>query len=149
MYHNILHCTDLCENHFQMCQQAVTIAQHFSAKLFLLHVIEPPPSLQLAQGLGFAEFDYPVKEDAITVMSVLGDALNIPLEQQFVEVGSIKSHILQKLEELQCSLLIIGSHTPKLPAILSNTAHEVISSAGCDVLIVRENIKAEKHQKLS
>ena len=138
MYKHILHATDLSENHFHMCQQAVEIAKHFNAKLYLLHVIEPPASLQLAQGLGFAEFDSPIKDDAQTVMAVLGDALNIPLDQQFVEIGSIKTHVLSKAGALNCGLIIIGSHTQrKLPAFLESTAHHILRDAACDVLTVK------------
>ena len=138
MYNHILLATDLSENHFEMCQQAVNIAKSFNATLFLLHVIEPPPSLQLAQGLGFAEFDTPIREDALTVMSVLGEALNIPIDRQFVEIGSIKVHTLQKVDELNCELIIIGSHThSKLPAFLGSTAHAIVHQAPCDVLTMR------------
>jgi universal stress protein A len=143
MYTHILHATDLSKNHFDMCQQAIEIAKCFHAKLFLLHVIEPPPSLQLAQGLGFAEFDSPVKEDAMTVLSVLGDTFNIPKEHLFVEVGSIKAHVLQKAIDLACNLIIIGSHTPsKLPAFLGSTAHAVVHQAPCDVLTIKATNKA-------
>jgi nucleotide-binding universal stress UspA family protein len=138
MYANILHATDLRENHFEMCRRAMDIANCFQAKLYLLHVIEPPASLQLAQGLGFAEFDPPVKDDAQSVMRVLGEALNIPEKRQFVEVGSIKMHVLEQVKELGCELIIIGSHIPtKLPAFLGSTAHAVVHQAKCDVLTIR------------
>lgn len=141
MYTHILHATDLSENHFHMCQQAMDIAKRFHAKLYLLHVIEPPATLQIAQGLGFAEFDSPVIDDAQAVMAVLGDALTIPLEQQFVEIGPIKTRILDKAKELGCTLIIIGSHTPtNIPAFLGNTAREVIHHAECDVLTIRTNL---------
>jgi universal stress protein A len=138
MYTTILHATDLSENHFHMCQQAVDIAKCFHAKLFLMHVIAPPASLQLAQGLGFAEFDHPIKDDAETVMRTLGEALNIPVKQQLVDIGSIKMCILNKVEELACNLIIIGSHTPnKLPSFLGSTAHAIVHHAACDVLTLR------------
>ena len=138
MYTHILHATDLSENHFDMCQQAVEIAKCFHAKLYLLHVIQPPASLQLAQGLGFAEFDCPIKEDAEAVMRTLGEALKIPVNQQFVEIGSIKTNILNKVEELSCNLIIIGSHSPSgLPAFLGSTAHAIVHHAKCDVLTLR------------
>lgn len=138
MYTHMLHATDLSENHFEMCQQALEIAKRFKAKLYLLHVIEPPVSLQLAQGLGFAEFDNPVKEDAQTVMAVLGEALNIPEAQQFVEVGSIKTHVLNKVAELGCTLIIIGDNTPtKIPSFLNSTAHSIVHEAHCDVLTLK------------
>ena len=138
MYTHILFATDLSENHFELCQKAAKIAKSFKAKLFLLHVIEPPTSLQSAQGLGFAEFDHPIKTDAETVMRVLGEAINIPVNQQFVDIGSIKMHVLEKVKELNCDLLIIGSHTPShLPAFLGSTAHAVANAASCDVLTLR------------
>ncbi len=138
MYTHILHATDLSESHFHLCQQAVEIAKRFNAKLYLLHVIEPPASLQIAQGLGFAEFDSPIKDDSQAVMAVLGEALNIPVEQQFVEIGPITTHVQEKVKELGCTLIIIGSHSPtKLPAFLGSTAQDIIHDAKCDVLTLR------------
>lgn len=138
MYKHILHPTDLSESHFHMAEKAVKIAKDFNAKLYLLHVIEPPASLQIAQGLGFAEFDKPRKDDAIAVMNVLGDALNIPESQQFVEIGSIKMHVLEMIDKLACDLIIMGSHDPgHLPGFLGSTAHAIIQKAPCDVLTIR------------
>ena len=145
MYSTILHATDLNQDHFQLCQNAVEFAKHFNARLYLLHVIQPPASLQIAQGLGFAEFDKPVKDNAQTVMSVLGDSLGIPSNQLLVEVGSIKVNILNKAEELGCSLIIIGSHTPShLPPYLGSTAHAVSHYAKCDVLTIRNEVLKKK-----
>ena len=138
MYTTILHATDLSDNHFDICKKSSEIAKGFGAKLHLLHVIQPPQTLQLAQGLGFAELSAPVKEDAETVMRVLGEALNIPPEQQHVAVGPIKMHILDIVRELGCELIIIGSHTPgPLPAFLGSTANAVVYNAPCDVLTLR------------
>lgn len=138
MYTRILHATDLSQLHFKMCQKAVEIAKCFNAQLYLVHVIQPPATLQLAQGLGFAEFDVPVKDNAQTVMNVLSEALKIPTDQLFVEIGSVKHTILNKAEELACDLIIIGSHTPSnLPSLLGSTAHAVVHHAKCDVLTLR------------
>ena len=135
MYSIILHATDLRENHFDICKRAAALAHGFHAKLHLIHVIEPPPSLQLAQGLGFAEIAAPYKEGAETVMRTLGDALKIPVEQQHVEVGSIKQHILDEIERLAAELVIIGKHTPNaFPSFLGSTAHAIVHHAKCDVL---------------
>ena len=143
MYSCILHATDLSEDHFAMCQQAVKIANCFGASLHLLYVLEPPPSLQLAQGLGFAEFDSPVKEDAQAVMAVVGEAINIPTAQQHVAVGSIKMHILEQAKALGAELIIVGSHTPNtLPPLLGSTTHAIINHAHCDVLTIRSRSKS-------
>ena len=141
MYTHILHATDLCENHFHLCERAVAIAKRFHAKLYLLHVIEAPASLQLAQGLGFAEIENPMTSDAQAVMSVLGEALDIPATQQFVEIGSIKTHVLEKARALNCSLIIMGSHTQsKLPNFLGSSAQNIAHDARCDVLTLSDSV---------
>ncbi|STX29123.1 universal stress protein A UspA [Legionella beliardensis] len=143
MYKTILHATDLSENHYNLCQQAVKLAQCFKASLHFLHVIETPASLQWAQSLGFAELATPVKDDAITTMATLGEALNIPLAHQHVEVGSAYSHILNKANELNCDLIIIGSHSRhSLPpflgsSFLGSTANTIVHHAPCAVLTLK------------
>lgn len=145
MYANILHPTDLSQNHFDLSQKAAEIAKCFNAKLYLIHVIEPPKTLQFAQGLGFAEFDKPIKDDAEAVINILGDAINVPPEQQFVEIGSIKSHVLDKADEIACDLIIMGSHSPtNVPDFLGSTAHAVIHHAQCDVLTLMANQQLNK-----
>ena len=135
MYSTFIHATDLSQNHYAMCEEAKKIADKFNAQLYLMHEIEPPATLQLAQSLGFAEFDMPRREDAISVMQVIADSLNIPNEQIIVEVGSIKTHILNKIKELQCDMVILGKHSPDaLHHILGSTAHAVSQHAPCHVL---------------
>ncbi len=138
MYRHILHATDLSETHFDLCQQALAFAKHLGAKLSLIHVIEPPQTLQIAQGLGFAEMGAPVKDDAEVVMKVLGDALHLPAKQLFVEAGSVKQCVLEKLLALNCDLLLIGSHRPHdLSEILGSTARTLVEHAPTDVLTLR------------
>ena len=141
MYKIILHPTDLSESHYNIAERAATLAKNMNAKLFLIHVIEPPTSLQLAQSLGFAEFDKPRKDDAQSVLKVLGDALDIPEDQQIVEIGSIKKHILETASKINCDLIAMGSHEPDVvPGFLGSTAHAVVHYATCDVLTIRNNL---------
>ena len=139
MYNIILHATDLNSEHYNICEQAAAFARNFNAKLYMLHVIELPASLQLAQGLGFAEFDSPVslKVDAQAVMATIGEALDIPLGNQFVEIGSIKQHVLLKLQSLAADLLIIGHHTAhSIPSLLESSAHTLVNRAPCNILLL-------------
>lgn len=133
----ILHATDLAENHFSMCERAVDIAKKFHAKLYLLHVVETPSSMLLAQGLGFTEIDnpQPLLEDARSVMTLLGETFGIPKKQLLIELGTPKIHILQKEADLACQLIIVGHHASNL--ILGNTARAVVDAAKCDVLTLR------------
>ncbi len=138
MYTNILHATDLSETHFELCEQAVALSKKLDATLHLIHVIEAPATLQVAQGLGFAEIGAPVKDDAEVVMQVLGEALHLPSSQLFVEAGPIKQRVLEKLDELRCDLLVIGSHRPHdLSEILGSTARTLVEHAPSDVLTLR------------
>lgn len=134
----ILHATDLSEHHFRMCERAVDIAKQLHAKLYLMHVVETPSTLLLAQGLGFTEIENPepLLEDARGVMAVLGDTFKIPKKQLLVELGSAKQHILQKSTDLSCQMIIIGHHSAKL--MLGNTARSIADEAKCDVLTLRE-----------
>jgi len=137
MYTNILYATDLMNEHNHLTEKAVTIAKQFKAKLFLLHVIELSTSVQLAQGLGFIELVSPSKEAAQTVLSMIGDTYKIPEANQFVEIGSVKEHIFSKVKDLNCQLVIIGSHSSSGFNFLGSTAHATVNHAPCDVLTLR------------
>jgi universal stress protein A len=139
VYKTILFATDLKENHYNLCQKAVTFAKILGANIHFLHVIEIPSSLQWAQSLGFAELGVPVKDEAQAVLALLGDALNIPASNLHVEIGSAHTHILSKIKELGCDLVILGSHSVNsLPALPGSTGHAVAHHAPCDVLTLRE-----------
>ncbi|MDF1827811.1 MAG: universal stress protein [Legionellaceae bacterium] len=138
MYKTILHATDLSEAHFDLCEQAANLAKHFDARLYVIHVLESPAALQLAQGLGFAEIALPIKDDAEAVMATLGDALNLPKEQLLVESGSVKTNVLEISAALGCDLLIIGSHTSHdLSELMGSTARSLVEQAPIDVLTLR------------
>lgn len=138
MYHSILHATDLSENHFHMCQQAVKLAHALNADIYFIHVIEPPRSLVLAQSLGFAEMVNPAKDDAETVIRLLGENFNIPEDHLYVEVGSASQHILEKAKAISSDLIVLGSHYPShFPGFLGSTAQAIIHHAQCDVLTLR------------
>jgi universal stress protein A len=138
MYTNILFATDLLDKHKHLIEQAALIAEHFKATLYLLHVIELPTSYQVAQGLGFTELANPAKDDAQTVLSLIAEGINVPISQQFVEIGSVKDIIFKKVKDLNCQLVIVGSHsTHGLGSLLGSTAHAITNRAPCDVLTLR------------
>lgn len=139
MYKTILHATDLNTNHFDLCKKSVKLAHKFGAKLFLIHVIEIPTSLQLAQGLGFAELTAPIKDGAATVMSTLAEALNLPIEQFQIEIGSAHTHILEFGKKINCDLIILGSSPHSFPALLGSTGQNIMHHATGDVLVLHAN----------
>lgn len=133
----ILHATDLSENHFEMCERAVDLAKKLNAKLYLLHVVETPSTMVLAQGLGFTEIESPepLLEDARSVMTLLGETFGIPKKQLLIELGTPKQHILQKEADLACQMIIVGHHSTN--PMLGNTARSVVDDAKCDVLTLK------------
>lgn len=138
MYTNILLATDLSEMHFNICEKAVKIATALQAKLYLLHVVEVPAGIQLAQSLGFTELAQPSTDDAWTVMHLLGEALNIPADQLLVERGAIGDVITQKVHQLDCDLILVGNHTTEnLPSLIGSTTSYLILHAPCDVMTLR------------
>lgn len=138
MYKTILHATDLNNHHFDLCEKSVKLANALGASLYFLHVIEIPASLQWAHSLGFAELATPETDGAKEVMLALGDAFAIKNDHLFVEVGPAWTHILDKINQLSCDLLIIGSYSHRaLPTYLGSTAHAVIHHAPCDILTLR------------
>lgn len=140
LYQNVLHPTDLKENHFEMCRKAYEIAKRMDAKFYLMHVVEPPSALQLAQGLGFAEVMPPAIDAAKAVMATVADALELPEEQVFVESGSVKAHIFDRILLLPCDLLIVGKHSgEKLPSFIGSITHTTIHHAPCDILTLQNS----------
>ncbi|MCX7091472.1 MAG: universal stress protein [Legionellales bacterium] len=133
----ILHATDLSENHFDMCERAVDLAKKLNAKLYLLHVVETPSTMVLAQGLGFTEIESPepLLEDARSVMALLGETFGIPKKQLLIELGTPKQRILQKEADLACQMIIVGHHSTN--PMLGNTARSVVDDAKCDVLTLK------------
>lgn len=136
MYTHILHATDLHDKHFRFYEQAVRMAKTCQATLSLLHVIHPPTTLQIAQGLGFAEFDKPTEEDAETVLAVLAETFNISPEHLYVKTGCIKTHTTELIQTLGVDLLIIGAHTHSFWSLENNAKH-LSDDMPCDVLTLK------------
>lgn len=137
MYKTILHPTDLLENHFSLCEKAKKMADYHQAKLYLVHIIEIPQMHLLAQNLGFAELVAPAKEDAQTVLKTICEALHLPLTHQFVEIGTIKHHILERAEALKSDLIIMGQHSSHGLHLLGSTTYHIVQHAPCDVLTLK------------
>jgi universal stress protein A len=136
MYKTILHATDLGNQHFHLCEKAYSLAKFFHAKLYFIHVIELPTSLQVAQGLGFTQLALPGKDDALMVMQVLGENFQLPMDNLLVETGSIAEQVELKAKLLQIDLIIIGQHQGGITH-LGNHSQSIIRQAPCDVVTIK------------
>jgi nucleotide-binding universal stress UspA family protein len=137
-YKKILHATDLQGDHFKLCEKVAAFAKLHQAELYLIHVIEIPGSLLIAQTLGFTELVAPAKEDAKAVLKTVAEAIHISTQHTIVKFGSVKQHVTETAVKLQCDLIIIGSHsTHELSDMLGTTAWHISQHAPCDVLMIR------------
>lgn len=138
MFKYLLHATDLKEQHYDYCEQAIRIAKKLEAELFFLHVLEVPQSWQIAQNLGFAE-NIPLPfEDTRTLLNVLGEQFHLPPDHMLLMQGSPKHKIIECIHELQIDLLLIGSPSnPFLQGEMTHISHHLVDQAPCSVLLMR------------
>ena len=138
MFKTILHATDLREYHLEYCEEAVKIAKYLKAELFFLHVLDLPPSWQLAQSLGLVENQpYPIEETKL-VLNVLAEQFNLPQENMLLMEGSTKVKIIDCITELQIELLVIGSGSnPLLQGEMTHLSHYLADHTPCDLLLMR------------
>ncbi|MDP3559062.1 MAG: universal stress protein [Legionellaceae bacterium] len=138
MYHTILHATDLSEQHIIVAEKAVELASKLQARLHLLHVIEIPKSLMLAQGLGFAQILTPMEAEVRTVLQTLGDAYQIPIEQQHVLVGDVRTQVEHCIQNIGANLLVIANHQEAFwPMFIGSTAYNLTRHSHCDLMILQ------------
>lgn len=138
VYKNILHATDLKQNHYTICEQSIEFARAIKASIHIIHVIDPPPFLQLAQSLGFAEIIKPVKEDAQSVLNILSESFKLDLENFHVAIGSVKTEVFNCAKQLGSDLIVIGNHeTGSLSSFLGSNAYSIITHAPCAVLTLK------------
>ena len=141
---NILVAVDTSEESKQVLETAMALGRCFDATLSLIHVIEPV----------VIENSY----DLITTVPVELDEMRLKHAEEYLEklakdfdqdipftvqMGSVKSVILDYAKEHGIDLIVVGSHGRHgLALLLGSTANALLHGAPCNVHVVR--IK-EKH----
>lgn len=140
-YRHILLATDFSEHSQQVAGRAQDLAQKYQSALSLLHVVENLPIGDAAYG-PIVPFDIDLTEQMLEAgrqrIANLGEALNVPEDRRWVEIGSPKGEIIRLADEQKVDLIVIGSHGRHgIGLLLGSTASGVIHHARCDVLAVR------------
>lgn len=140
IYHHVVIAIDLhpgCDE--AVIQRALAFAKENQAKVSLVHAIEHINAYGVAEAYSAVlDVEEEMVNDAKKEMARLGDKFGIAAANQFVEVGSPKAVVLDKVEELKADLIIVGSHGRHgLQLLLGSTANAVLHNAKCDVLAVR------------
>jgi len=138
MYQRILFATNFDAVGYNAARKAKEVAEKFSATLYLVHVIEPFPAYAYPGFAGFTDVEAPLKEHAEQEMVKIAEELNVPREQQYLEIGSTKNEVLSIAKKLDVDLIVAGSHDKHgLAFLLGSTSNAISHGANCDMLIVR------------
>jgi len=146
-YRKVLVAIDCSDESAEVLSRAAGVQEGTDGELHLIHVIEP---LALAYGA-----DVPmdvtdlqsglVKQARDTALEYAGH-YRIPESRIHVELGSIEKTILDKADDIDADLIVVGSHTRSgLALLLGSTARGLVPGAHCDVLAV----KMDKRKKES
>jgi universal stress protein A len=138
-YQHLLIGIDLSSESTTVSEKAAAIAKAFSAKMSIIHVMEP---LSFAYGgdlpLDFSGIQEEIQQQAQKQMSIVSERLGIPKDRQYLVLGKPDKEIRNTAEEIQADLIIVGSHGRHgLARLLGSTANGVLHGAKCDVLAVR------------
>jgi universal stress protein A len=138
-YQRILTAIDLSDEAIPVLQRAAAMARQHQAEVHLLHVVEP---LSLAYGgdipMDFSGIQEELQQQAENSLKRYADQYGIQTDNCHLLTGRPEAHIHQLSEELDCDLIVVGSHGRKgLALLLGSTANAVLHGAKCDVLSVR------------
>lgn len=137
-YQNILIGIDLSPESQKVADRAATIAKAFSAKLSIIHVMEP---LSFAYGgdlpLDFSNVQEEIQHQAKKQIESISERLGIPEDRQFLVLGRPEKEIRSCAETEKTDLIIVGSHGRHgFALLLGSTSNGVLHGAKCDVLAV-------------
>ncbi|WP_263078996.1 universal stress protein [Endozoicomonas sp. Mp262] len=138
-YKHILVAIDLSDEADEVLEKARFIAETNSAKLTMVHVVEP---LSVAYGSDIP-LDLTTLQDEITQqarerISQLADTVQLEKGEQHIVYGRPEREVHRIAKESDVDLVVVGSHGRHgLALILGSTSTSILHGACCDVLAVR------------
>lgn len=136
-YSHLLAAIELNDEGQQVLQRAVKLAQRFSARLSIVHVVEYLPVDPAGDALLTTPVDLSGEraEQAQKTLDQWCTDVGLPAEAATVTIGAVASEILASAKSSGAELVIIGHHTRSgLRALFSHTDDGILSRAECDVL---------------
>jgi universal stress protein A len=142
-------CVDFSRNAEAAFTVALEMAEKYSAKLFVVHVLPPLINPLLTE----AEWVVPTEPDKSLILDIeermqqeyasrIGEGIQSEL---IVRDGHVSTEILQFLEEQDVDLVIMGSYGLSGAGLVffGSVAKRVAHKAQCSVMIVRSHEKKE------
>jgi nucleotide-binding universal stress UspA family protein len=163
----ILYATDLSESAYHAFAYAVSLANHYQAKLTLLHVLDENPDLD-SKIVGYIHVDtwneikQRHEEDARDILigkaragnrAAIGEALThfcedaqssnpeacFETDDVLVKRGNAVDVILEQADVKGCDLIVMGTHGHGsiADAVMGSTARRVLKRAKLPVMVIR------------
>ena len=144
MFKNITIGVDGSEHGWRALEVACDLAQHYEAKLHIVHVPEIPPT---AMAIGIGAVDVPIDMNQIISggQAIMADAatrarkFDIEPSSQIVRTGSASTEILHLAESTGSDLIVSGRRGIGNVAslFLGSTSHKIAQEAQCACLTVK------------
>ena len=136
--------TDFSDCARQAAQEALVLAESFHGRIIFLHVVDVYPlyTVGYADEFGVSVPLPPPSPDVIE-REWQGFLSHLPIEkvkwENYTEEGESATAILQKAEEKQADLIVMGTHgrTGLEYMLLGSVAEKVVRRAHCPVLTIR------------
>jgi universal stress protein A len=139
-YSHVLIAVDLTDDSPKVVRKGLEIANHYSAKLSLLHVVEFIPIDPAGEALlpPPVDLEGEIVQGARLRLDALCAELGLKDAPRRVEIGVIKMEIIKAATEVKADLIVLGSHERHgLALLLGSTEKAILHKAPCDVLAVR------------
>ena len=153
MIKTILLAVDLGAYTSHLLQHAASLSKHYSARLIVVHAIEPLGSLgnallrtylepELREELTTSGLNALVEQIRFRVIDSLTDEymngdIDLPrLGEVIVEPGLPVDVILKAAETCKADLLVLGSHSPEMSQHLGSVCHKILNVSKRPVYLV-------------
>lgn len=146
-YQNLLVAVDFSNHSEQAAKRAKQLAETYSAKLTLVHVLEVPTypfledvALTALPGSWNEELNEKLYQAATTRLERLAKELDIKSENCLILSGVPRIEVVNYAKEHQVDLIVLGRRgLSGLQRLIGSTADSILHDAACDVLAVKIN----------
>ncbi len=131
----------------ELIEYALEYSQTFSAKLILVHIVEPISDYGTPYASSKIEnIEHQLEDTATLKLKELANQYQIPSDQQIIARGKAKTVVAELAEEFECDLVIVGAPFRNEIELLlmGSTAAAILQSAPCHVLAVRIHESAKR-----
>ncbi len=136
-YKHILLATDLHGDNKAVTDQAVALAKRNNARLSVINVLPNIPYYMASGVPSIADLEDHLEDGNMRKLKALEAKIDMEADYHLLH-GSPKRKIVELAKEIECDIVIIGSHGRHgVERFIGSTANGVLQRAHCDVLIIR------------